>query len=306
MEYLVLDVGGSAIKYALMDQDAVIIEKGNVKTPNDSFESFREVIGKIYDQYKKRIEGIALSMPGVIDSDKGYCHTGGALRYNYNVEIVKLLQERCPVKIVVENDGKSAALGEYWKGGLQGTKNGVVVTLGTGIGGGIIIDGKLHKGSNFFAGEFSSLIVNNEFENGNELETSYWASQSGVRGLLYPLAKAKGVPKKEMDGLKAFELIHNKDEDALKIFNHYCRLIAIQMLNMVSLFDPDKIAIGGGISAQDILIENIEKQLHIIHNEYIEATGHTFYLLPKVVRCTLSNDANLVGALYSYLVTEGK
>lgn len=304
MEYLVLDVGGSAIKYAVMDADSRIIEKGNVKTPKDSFDTFREEIGKIYDQFKDRIEGIALSMPGVIDSDKGYAYTGGALRYNYNIDIVKLLQVRCPVKMVVENDGKCAALGEYWKGTLQGVKNGIVCVIGTGIGGGIIIDGKLHKGSHFFAGEFSSLIVNNTFGDTLGLGKSYWAAQSGVRGLLYPIAEAKGVEHEDMDGLQAFELIHNGDEDAVRIFDDYCRKIAIQMYNMVSLFDPDKIAIGGGISAQDILVENIVKQVHKINDDYKEETGKGLYLIPEVVRCELSNDANLVGALYTYLVSE--
>ena len=300
MNYLVLDVGGSAIKYALMNKEADIIQKGKVTTPKDSFESFREEIGKIYDQYKDEIEGIAMSMPGRLDSDRGYAYTGGALHYNYEVEIVELLKERCPVKITIENDGKCAALGEYWKGTLKDCQHGVVVVIGTGLGGGLIIDGKLHKGSNFFAGEFSGVLVNNTIDRSK----SAWANQNGVRGLLGPIAKAKGVPLEEMSGIKAFELIKNEDEEAIKVFDLFCYRIGLQLYNLQNLFDPDKIAIGGGISAQNILINAIRDKVDQIEQEILNAPGQATYIKPSVVRCELSNDANLVGALYSYIVTE--
>ena len=77
MKYLVFDVGGSAIKYSIMTEDAEFIITGKVKIPTDSFENFRETIGSIYDEYKDDIQGIAMSMPGIIDSDNGYAYTGG-------------------------------------------------------------------------------------------------------------------------------------------------------------------------------------------------------------------------------------
>ena len=126
-KYLALDIGGSAIKYALMTNEGAFVEKNKVKTPLDCIESFVEVIGKIYDNYKNQIKGIAISMPGLIDAERGYAYTGGFLTYNSDKEIVKILQKRCPVKITIENDGKCAALAEVWQGSLKGCKYGAVI-----------------------------------------------------------------------------------------------------------------------------------------------------------------------------------
>ena len=94
--YLTLDVGGSAIKYALMQEDLTILEKSSVPTPMDTLENFIETIGKIYDQFQDQINGMALSMPGIIDPERGYQYTGGALRYIDKLETVEVLKKRCP------------------------------------------------------------------------------------------------------------------------------------------------------------------------------------------------------------------
>jgi predicted NBD/HSP70 family sugar kinase len=99
MDYLVVDVGGSAIKYALMNDKAEFLEKGQVKTPMESIEQFTEIIGGIFDKYKDNIEGMAMSMPGIIDSNRGYAHTGGALLYNYDKDIVSILKKRCLLRL---------------------------------------------------------------------------------------------------------------------------------------------------------------------------------------------------------------
>ena len=90
--YLTLDVGGSAIKYALMQEDLTILEKSSVPTPMDTLENFIETIGKIYDQFQDQIDGMALSMPGIIDPERGYQYTGGALRYIDKLETVEVLK----------------------------------------------------------------------------------------------------------------------------------------------------------------------------------------------------------------------
>ena len=102
-----------------MTEELEFIEKGKKPTPLDNIENFIEAVGEIYDKYKDDIEGMAISMPGVLDSEKGYAYTGGSLIYNNGKEIVKILQERCPTKITIENDGKCAALAEVWKGSLK-------------------------------------------------------------------------------------------------------------------------------------------------------------------------------------------
>lgn len=296
MEILVIDVGGTVIKYALMNEKAEFIEKGSFPTPQDTIENFVESIGMIYDKYQESISGIAMSMPGRIDSEKGYLYTGGALEYNSDKNIVEILSKRCPKRITVENDGKCAALAEAWKGNLSDCDDGIVVILGTAIGGGIIKDKRLHKGKKFMAGEFSFIITENEIKNDESLEI--FATQSGVPELCRLVAEAKNLKKEDVNGYVVFDYANNGDEKVLEILNEYCFKIAIQLHNLQYIYDPEKIAIGGGISKQDILLEYIEKNIDIISNKlpYIIAE-------PKIVRCKFDNDSNLIGALSVYMTS---
>lgn len=293
MEYLVLDIGGSAIKYALMTKELDFIEKGKESTPLENIENFIEVVGKIYDKYKDKIAGMAISMPGILDSEKGYAYTGGALEYNSGKEIVKILQKRCPTKITIENDGKCAALAEVWKGSLKDCNDAIVIVLGTAIGGGIIIDKKVHKGKNFFAGEFSTINTN---VNAPEDFKSSWAYINGSQTLVKAAAKVKNVLPEELNGYKVFEYANNGDKDILKILDDFTYKLAVQIYNLQCIFDPDAFAIGGGISSQDILMKYINKNLDKYHNVF-----NFHFSKPKVVRCEFKNDANLVGALYNFL-----
>ncbi|WP_297426814.1 ROK family protein [Clostridium sp.] len=299
MKYLVLDIGGSAVKYALMTKELDFIEKGKKPTPIDSIESFVETVGKIYDQYKDEIEGMAISMPGVLDSERGYAYTGGALTYNNGKEIVKILQERCPTKITIENDGKCAALAEVWKGSLKDYNDGIVIVLGTGVGGGIIKDKKLHKGKNFFAGEFSFMSTN---INDTKSSENWWGAVSGSKALIQAVAKAKNMTIEELDGYRVFDYANNKDEDVLKVLDDFTYKLAVQIFNLHCVLDSEVYAIGGGISSQDILIEYIQKNIDKYREYFKKINGSDFYI-PKLnlVRCKFRNDANLIGALFSFL-----
>ncbi|GKU26473.1 ROK family protein [Clostridium folliculivorans] len=296
MEFLVLDVGGSSIKYAVMNEKAEFFEKGKVPTPVDKIENFINSVGEIYDIYKHRVKGIAMSMPGRIDSDRGYLYTGGSLEYNTNKEIVALLQKRCPVPITVENDGKCAALAEAWLGSLKDCEDGIVVILGTGVGGGIIKDKKLHKGKNFIAGEFSFIFTNNA---AFQSEYSHmWAGQAGVSGLCIPVAKIKNLPIEEVDGVKVFEYANAGDKDVLNILDDYCYRLVLQLFNLQYIYDPERISIGGGISKQEVLIKYIKTNIEKHFNKLNPNIG----IKPEVTTCKFYNDSNLIGALYNYLI----
>ncbi|SPZ50137.1 Beta-glucoside kinase [Sarcina ventriculi] len=295
MKYLVLDVGGTAIKYALMTEKLEFLEKGKIKTPRDSIENFIDNIGNIYDKYKNDIEGMALSIPGILDSDTGYMYTGGSLEYNTDKNMLRVLGERCKTKIAIENDGKCAALAELWKGNLQECENGVVILLGTGVGGGIIKDKKLYKGKHFFAGEFSFIAGNINVMSNNDKE--WWGSLNGLDGLLDDFAKVKNLNRNEIDGIKFFEYANNDDKDALEILNKFTYKTALAIINLQCILDADKYLIGGGISEQDILIKYIKKNIDDYHSQFE-------YFVPKPVvdRCKFRNDSNLIGALYNFLI----
>ncbi|BCZ48737.1 sugar kinase [Clostridium gelidum] len=295
-KYLVLDIGGSSIKYAIMTDEAEFVEKGKVPTPLDNIENFIKTIGKLYDLYKDKIRGIAISMPGILDSKNGYAYSGGALLYNNDKEIVKLLRERCDTNITIENDGKCAALAEVWKGSLKECSDGIVIVLGTGIGGGIIKDRKIHKGKHFFAGEFSFMMTNiSESDNLDNM----WGFKNGSISLRKGVSEVKGLPLEEVDGYKVFEYANAGDEEVLKILNKFTNDLANQIINLQCVFDPEKIAIGGGISSQPILIEYIRKNLEKNYKKFEDKAN-----LPRieVEKCTFCNDSNLIGALYNFFI----
>lgn len=292
MKYLVLDIGGSSIKYALLTENIEFIEIGAKPVPKRNFEELIEVIGEVYDQYQNEIEGIAISFPGEIDNVKGYCYNAGTLSYSIGKEIKTILKERCPIKIAIENDGNCAALAELWKGSLKECRDAVVIVLGTNIGGGIIIDNKIHKGKQCFAGGFTFVSTNNIFPcNHNEI----WGIKNGTKGLIEPLEYIK-EESKELDGLSFFQYANNGDAEVLKILDKFTQTLVIQIFNLQAIISPEKIAIGGGISSQKILMKYIHRNI----DKYYESFKYNIPK-PEVVCCQFKNDANIIGALYNLI-----
>ena len=126
MKLLVFDIGGTEIKYSIMDETLSMEHSGHVPTPIDSFESFSKIICDIYQEYKEEVEGIAMSILGFVDSKNGVIKGGGLLRYNWQRPLRDELSRLCGCKVVMENDGKAAVKAEYRKGSLIGTKNAAV------------------------------------------------------------------------------------------------------------------------------------------------------------------------------------
>lgn len=302
MKYLSIDIGGTFIKYSIITQEAKIIEKSKVKTPREENEGtlkdFINILVDIYDEYRGEVDGVAISMPGMLDSNTGYLYTSGSLEYASNINIIQLLKDKIDVPITVENDGKCAALAELWQGELVNVDNGAVVVLGTGVAGGIIINGKLHKGRHFSAGEFSYIVDGSE--NITELN-SYWGIISSVTKLIELVAEQIGIHQDELDGEKIFEMANRGDKKVLKALDIYAKNLAIKIYNLQVLLDLDLIAIGGGISQQPLLLDYINKNIDdFIKVNPLREIG-PIIPTPKVTTCRYFNDSNLIGALYHHL-----
>lgn len=297
--YLAIDVGGTNIKYALMDNEANIIEQGETPTPQDTMDNFLNSIESIYSKYASQIEGIAMSAPGRIDGQKGYFYTSGAIEYIGQCDMKAIIEKRCPKPFTAENDAKCAALAELWKGSMKDVNNGIMLVLGTGIGGGIIIDGKLYRGSSFSAGEVSFIPTDwLSFPNLNK----QWSSFSSTTGLIEKYAKKKNQSKEELNGRIFFEAINNGEKEALEVLDEFSLGLANGILGLQLILDVEKIAIGGGISKQAILIESINKKIKEV---WQSAMPHPASI-PEVVSCRFGNDANLIGALYHFLYEVNK
>lgn len=292
MKVLAVDIGGTFIKYAYMEEDMQILSRGKVKTPKEGREQLIEAIGRIYDTVPD-VSGIAISMPGIIDSENGYCSMGGALRYNDDFYLRHSLYQRCPVKIHVENDAKCAAMAEASAGSLKDVADGFVLIFGTMIGGGYIQDHKLHKGKHFSSGEISYFITDRDSMPDYD---TVWGNRCGTPGLCRMFAEKKGLNPEMVDGLQVFDAVNRQDADAVECLQEFTRQVAVQIFNLQNVLDPERFAIGGGISEQPIFIEYIRKHLKAMY-------ANCPYNVPRaeVVGCKFLNDANLIGALQCFL-----
>lgn len=298
--YIAVDVGGTNVKYSLMNEEAEIIEKGEFPTPYDEgLEGLVNGLEKVYQKYVgRKIEALVMSAPGKIDSGTGYFYTSGALHYIDGINLGDVLKDRIPVPFAVENDAKAAALAEVWKGALKGIANACVIVLGTGIGGAIVIDGKLYRGHTFAAGEFSGIPGNlKPFP----MDFRYaWACSNGVGCLVRLYAEKIGVDADTLNGRILFDAANNGDENACSAIDEYTKTLASGIMNLQFILDVERIAIGGGISRQPLLMKYLNANLHAYYDEPASKYGLPA-TLPEVVPCTYGNDANMIGALYHYL-----
>lgn len=290
--YIAVDVGGTLIKYALLSKDAEILEKGEVPTPKNQTD-YLQALCLIYEKYKDVGEAMVMSAPGRIDAENGYFHTAGALHFMNQTNLRDLLKQHMPIPFSVINDAKSAALAELWKGSMKGIQHGSLITLGTGIGGAMIIDGKLYQGHTFAAGEYSNIAVDLLHP---QAENNAWAYAGSVPRLVARYAKEKDL-QDQITGKDFFIALANQDEVAKTLFHEFIQLIAMGIYSLQSIIDVQRYAIGGGISQQPIVIESLRQALQTIFDEH----PFTPASMPEIVPCTFGNDANLIGALYHYL-----
>ena len=284
-KYLAIDVGGTAIKYAISDRSAEIGEINEIKTRRGKGELF-ESLDEIITPHLKNISGIAMSFPGKIDSENGIAHTAGAFRWMSDLPMKSILEEKYAKPVWIENDGKCAALAELWKGNLRGVKNGVFIGLGTEIAGGIILDGRPYRGSFGSSGEFSSMLGRLKDPDNDER----FGKIGGHESLTADFA----------DSFEFFENYRNDNKTAIKAMKEYSKTIAAGIVNIQSILDAERFCIGGGISAEDAVIEEIRKSLR----QFIMVKSGEAINEPEIMKCRFGNAAGCVGALYHFLVME--
>lgn len=290
--YLSIDIGGTNVKYAELNNAGNIIEQGKIKTSHDK-EQFLKNIDQIVEKYvKKEIKGIAFCAPGKIARTK--IHFGGALPFLDGIDFA-VRYKKYDIPVTVINDGKASVLAENWLGSLKDMQNCAAITLGTGVGGGIIVNGKLLNGAHFQAGELSFLQLNMKEPGFDGFAGGYASAVQMIRNVNEAIENDN-----ETDGLAAFEAINNGNEKAKKIFDEYCKRIAAIIIDIQAVVDLDAIAIGGGISAQPIVVQGINQAYDkvLADNELIRKT----FTRPKIVEAKFKNGANLYGALYNLFI----
>ena len=320
MKILIVDIGGTAMKYAFMDEKGSFLTRGDVPTPLSGREEFLQTLETLF-RTESDVCGLALSLPGTVDYETGTLKNGGSLTYNYGFPLRSALEERILHPVVLENDGKCAALAEATYGALSDVRDGIVLVFGTNIGGGIVIDGKVHRGIHGAAGEVTYIIPNDD---GPAVENLF-GERCGVPGLLHLYAVAyrkraeeegtfdqtllgrrEGLDLTENadylvhrdvpDGKSFFQRWEEGDPVAREALDTFTERIATQIFNLQNVLDPERFAIGGGISAQPVFIESIREHLARLYQACPRAVSFA-----EVVPCRFQNDANLYGALATYL-----
>ena len=218
-----------------------------------------------------------------------------------------MMEERLGKKVIIENDANAAALGEYLAGSAKGAKNAVAITLGTGVGGGIIINGKIYSGSNFAGAELGHMVIVKDGKECGCGRNGCWEAYASATGLIN-LTKQKILSEKleysymyklckgdlnKVEGRTAFDAMADGDPTAKAVVEEYLGYLATGLVNIINIFQPDILCIGGGISNQG---ENLLAPLRKI----IESERYTKHNDKQTVVCTcsLGNDAGIIGAAY--------
>ena len=309
MKCLTIDVGGTYIKYGLVE-NGIISCKGKKPTPavplkwgedvdeelailfRKKYREYFDTLREIFLELGDGIDGIAMSVAGILDSRTGYVYSGGALCYISEINFADEVSRLCNgVPVTIENDDKAAAMAELSSGVLKGIKDASVVLFGTAIGGCTICNGEIIRGSNQFSGEFSSIKLRSS---SGTKET--WGNL-GVHTMYDEYAAQKGIEKGAVTGEMLFEKAEAGDKKACEIVRNYCRLMCEPICNLQVVTDPQVIAIGGGISSQRLFIDMLREEVERSCKE-IKSPN---YPTPTLVACKYRNDANLIGAYLHFI-----
>ena len=289
--YLGIDIGGTEIKYGIFDENGneFIEESGSAKSVRDDLDKIIDILSRIIKSAKE-IDGVGISIPGGVDNENGVIIEGGAIPVLAGVDLIGILNEKTGFNVAIENDANCVVLAEKWIGNGKDCSSFVCMTIGTGIGGGMFINNKIHVGKNFFAGEFGYIIIE-DFEDYNNIPTLSFSS--ATEPLLKQVALAKEMKFKDINGLKVFKMIENGDEVVIEAYRKWLRKLCIGINNVGFSIDPEKFLIGGGVSGAPRLIPDIKEELRKI-NPYTESW--------KIETCKHFNSSGKIGAVYNYLV----
>lgn len=305
-----VDLGGTNIATGVIDENYKIIGRGKVKTraprPAEAiFDSIKEAVdmavvnaGISYDE----ITSVGIGTPGSVNKDTGAIEFSNNLKF-HNVPAKAMLEERLKKPIYLENDANAAALGEAVAGSGHGVKNFVAVTLGTGVGSGIIIDGKIYRGSNFCGGEMGHMVINVDGIPCNCGRKGCWEKYASATALVSQAVEAMQGDKasllwqtcdgdlNKVDGKSIFDAVDLGDETAKAVVDRYLYYVAIGIANVVNALQPETVCVGGGISGQG------EKILQPIR-DMVKAERYSVYAenQANIVPALLGNDAGIIGA----------
>lgn len=308
-----VDLGGTTTKIAFLSKYGELLHKWEI--PTDKSENGKNIIVNIakaidqkleeLDQSRDKLVGIGMGAPGPVDTAKGIIYEAVNLGWENNTPLKDLLEVETGLHAVIDNDANCAALGEMWKGAGDGAKDIVCVTLGTGVGGGVITNGDIVHGVKGAGGEIGHITV---------VPEGGYQCNCGKTGCLETVASATGVVRLANEKLNAteqestlralrdshgsisakdiFDAARDQDGLALAVIDQLAFYLGLSLANLGNGLNPEKIVIGGGVSkAGDILLQPVVKFFKQFSFPTVRTSTHLSI-------ATLGNDAGVIGAAW--------
>lgn len=286
------DLGGTNLAYGIVNEQGTLLFKEGIPLVDKHPEAIVALMVQVYQEMSKQyeIEKVGIGVPGIVSQREGVVVILVNLHWRM-VPLVEMLQAHISVPIQVGNDANAACIAEVLFGGMAGYQDAMLLTLGTGLGGGVITGGKLLLGSHGAGGELGHMVVAANDYNCN----------CGCNGCLETFASATALIKKyntlnpEMPVTEAksvFDRLQNGDALAEETVDWFCEHFAIGIVNFYNLFAPEIIAIGGGVAKAFPVFEARLK--HKVQNRLFSKDIH----YGTIVAATLGNDAGIIGAAY--------
>lgn len=309
--YVGIDLGGTNIVAGVVDEEYNIIAKASTKTncPRPEKEIADDMARVALQAVKNAeltiddIEWIGVGTPGIANSATGIIEYSNNLGFK-NTPMVKYIQETIDKPVFIENDANAAAYGEYVAGAAKGAKNAVCITLGTGVGGGIIVDGKIYSGSNFAGAEIGHTVIEVDGAQCSCGRKGCFEAYSSATGLIRMTKEAiemfpdctmaeMAAEKGKVTARTSFDAMRAGDKAAKDVVDKYIKYLAAGITNTINIFQPDVLCIGGGVCNEGdpllLPVKALVKEEVYTRNSEKNA---------EIVIAKLGNDAGIIGAAF--------
>lgn len=296
--YAGIDIGGTYIKMGIINEEGKICLDEKEETSKDRMALMQQIKGFLLRHSNYDVEAVGISTPGIVRTD-GYMQTSGAIKCFFHRNMKTEFEEYLHLPVVIENDGKAAACAEKWQGAAKNNHNFVCLTLGTAIGGAIYINDKLYRGLGGLAGEFGISLAGHQKDHYEEQSFSYQAAT--VAGLCRHYSYR--VHERVLDAMEIMIRASQGDEIAQECLEEFYHSVAVLLMNVAVIIAPEVILIGGGISSNDEVMNNITNEYQQICQKY-----HVLSLIdmPIIQPCQLHNQAGMIGAVAPLIKGERK
>ena len=296
--YIGIDVGGTNLKAGLVDEAGNIVKVERVPLDFQGPERFAEILAELSKRViQEKVRWVGVGLPGAVDGGDVLFTTNIPME---NVPLERLFRKHLDLPLLLGNDADCAAVGEFFGGAGKGTRDFAVVTQGTGVGAGIIVDGKLRGG--LASSEAGHMVIIQDGEPCNCGRRGCWERYASATGLIQQTKRAMEAHPESLlheiaaesgvEGRTAFQAAEAGDETALEVCRNYVNYLAGGLTSLINILRPEAVAIGGGVAAapERLLLEPLREA---VAKESFSRHGGR---ITKVLRAERGNDAGIIGA----------